>query len=123
MDGKTKKVLVVDDDSFIREVLAAVLEGDNYAVVTAENGAMAFATFSADSEIGIIITDVNMPEMDGMELVRKIREAGSDVPVIILTGDSDIDLMESGVSGSLLKDENLADAVVPLVEKVLQGRL
>ncbi len=119
MAEKIKKVLVVDDDSFIRDVLEAVLEGEDYSVVTAENGAVALAAFHATSDIGFIISDINMPEMGGMELIRQIRESGSNVPIIILTGSDDSSLLNGGANDYLLKDENISDTVIPMIEKVL----
>jgi CheY-like chemotaxis protein len=115
------KILIVDDDPFIREVLTAVLEED-YAVVTAENGTEAFDAFNADSGIRLIISDLNMPEIGGRELIKKIRETGSDVPVVILTGNDELRSEDGGADDYLLKDENLQGSVVPSVERVLEKR-
>jgi sigma-B regulation protein RsbU (phosphoserine phosphatase) len=125
MNNKKTKVLVVDDDAFIREVLASILEGGGYDVGTAENGKQALAAFSADGAgVDLIISDMNMPEMNGTELIKKIRDAGSDVPIIILTGNSEISVaisaMNSGASDYLMKDENIQDTVILSVEKVLE---
>ncbi len=124
MSEKKTTVLVVDDDGFIRDVLASILEGGNYAVKTAENGKQAFTAFTADSEIGLIISDMNMPEMNGMELIAKIREKGSDVPVILLTADAGMTeaspALETGASAYLVKDENMQDVVILSVKKVLE---
>lgn len=122
MVGEKIKVLIADDDPFIRDVLTAVLEGDNYAVVSAENGAEAFDAFNADNGIGLIISDLNMPEMSGRELIKKIRETGRDVPIVILTGNDELYSDDGGADDYLLKDENLQDSVVPSVEKVLGKR-
>jgi CheY-like chemotaxis protein len=121
MNRELTRVLVVDDDPFIREVMTAVLEGGSYDVVSAENGRQALEVFNAGGvAIGLIISDMNMPEMGGMELIAKIRQAGSDVPVIILTGSNDVSSMNSGADDYLLKDENIQDTVIPMVEKVLE---
>lgn len=115
------KILIVDDDPFIRDVLTAVLEED-YAVVTAENGAEAFAAFNADSGIRLVISDLNMPGMSGRELIKKIRETGRDVPVVILTGNDELRSEDGGADDYLLKDENLQVSVVPSVERALEKR-
>jgi sigma-B regulation protein RsbU (phosphoserine phosphatase) len=125
MSEQKAKVLVVDDDSFIREVLASILEGEGYELLTAEDGRQAFTLFSADPEgIGLIISDLNMPELNGMELIGRVRETGSEVPIIILTGNSEISVaisaINSGANDYLQKDENIQDTVILSVEKVLE---
>lgn len=118
------KILVADDDAFIRDVLAAILEGGGYAVATAENGTEAFAQYTADPGIGLVISDMNMPGLSGMEVIAKLRGMGSDVPVIILTGNSEvstaIQALNSGASDYLLKDENIQDTVSFSVSRVLE---
>ncbi|MDA8165947.1 MAG: response regulator [Desulfobacteraceae bacterium] len=125
MAERKAKVLVVDDDSFIREVLASILEGEGYDSLTAGDGKEALAAFGADpGGIGLIVSDLNMPEMSGMELIGKVREAGSEVPIIILTGNSEISdaiaAVRSGANDYLEKDENIQDTIVLSVEKVLE---
>ncbi len=115
------KVLVVDDDPFMRDVLVAVLEGAGYAAVTAESGTQALDAFRSDGSIGLVISDMHMPEMSGAELMRKIRGAGSDVPVIILTGDEDLPAVNREADDYLLKDEHVQDTIVPSVQNALKN--
>ncbi len=117
------KVLVVDDDPFIRDVLVAVLEDAGYSAVTAENGVQALNAFRADSAIGLVISDMHMPEMGGMDLMRKIREGGNGVPVIILTGDEELPAGEREADGYLLKDEHIQDMIVPSVQNVMKKHM
>jgi len=118
------KVLVVDDDVFIREVLADILQAENYAVTTAEDGGEAFAKFSADPDIGLIISDMNMPQVSGLELINRLRAISSDVPVVILTGSNEISLainaLNCGANDYLLKDENVQETVSISVSRVLE---
>ncbi|MEK7373782.1 MAG: SpoIIE family protein phosphatase [Thermodesulfobacteriota bacterium] len=118
------KVLVVDDDSFIRDVLAAILQAEDYAVDTAEDGVEAFAKYTADPGIGLVISDMNMPQMGGMELLNKLRDMGGDVPVIILTGNNEISVainaLKRGANDYLLKDENIQETVSISVSRVLE---
>jgi len=116
------KVLVVDDDPFMRDVLTAVLEGDGYAVLAAESGAQALDAIRADGSIGLIISDLHMPEMSGAELLRRIRAAGSGVPVIILTGDDELPAGNREADDYLLKDEHIQDAIIPAVQNILKKR-
>ena len=124
MAAEKIKVLVVDDDSFIREVLADILQAEDYAVDTAEDGAEAFAKCTADPDIEIVISDMNMPHVSGMELITKLREMGSDVPIIILTGNNEISVainaLNHGANDYLLKDENIQETVSISVSRVLE---
>jgi sigma-B regulation protein RsbU (phosphoserine phosphatase) len=83
------KVLIAEDDPIAAEVLRSHLEGWGHEVVTAENGAEAWRLFEAD-HVAVVISDWMMPEMDGLELVRRIRlcDRGSYVYVILLTARS-----------------------------------
>ena len=124
MDVGDIKILVADDDAFVRDMLMAILEGSGYLVATAENGAKAYESFYADPSIDLIITDMDMPEMNGLELINALQEKQADVPIIILTGGHEISVavkaMSSGASDYLLKDENVEDTILISVEKVLE---
>lgn len=114
------KILLVDDDPFVGEMIAMVLRSQDYEVETAENGAEALDKFNARGDIGLVISDMNMPGMDGLELFRLLRQTGTKVPFILLTGDDASGrLADSGVDLYLLKDENIQETVVDAVEKFL----
>jgi CheY-like chemotaxis protein len=102
MQANGTTVLVVDDDPAVREISSAWLEREGCRVLTAENGADALNTFEKN-RVDLIITDWNMPVMDGISLIRKIRSSTSVMPkVIVVTG------MPGG-----LEDHNLeADATL-----------
>jgi sigma-B regulation protein RsbU (phosphoserine phosphatase) len=123
MDCSGMKILVVDDDSLIRDILAMVLEEQGYMIDKAGNGAEAIAKHRA-APVDLIISDMNMPEMDGLELIKMLRGDGDRVPVIILTGNSEIstaiEALNSGANDYLLKDENIQDTVSISVGKVLE---
>lgn len=118
------KALIVDDDSFVRGMLTTILESGNYEVETAENGIVAAEKLRSDPDIAIIVSDMNMPLMNGLELIKSVRAGGSDVPIIILTGNNEISIaaeaIRSGANDYLLKDENIPDTIVLSVEKVLE---
>ena len=81
-----KKVLVVDDEIHIVQVVAIKLRNNGFAVVTAENGQDAF-NLACNETPDVIVTDFQMPEMTGVELIENLRNrpATADVPVIMLT--------------------------------------
>ena len=124
MDKQEVKILIVDDDPFVREMLATILQSNEYTVETAEDGLAALKKYSGGSGVHLIISDMNMPEMSGLELIKKLRQGGSEVPIIILTGNNEIavaiNAINSGANDYLLKDENIKDTVILSVEKVLE---
>lgn len=77
-------ILVVDDDRNTRRLLRAVLESDGYTVTTAENGEKAFEVLDRE-HIDLIVLDIMMPVMDGYQFTKTLREAESDLPVLIVT--------------------------------------
>jgi CheY-like chemotaxis protein len=90
------KVLVVDDDAINRLILQKLFERRNNIVVTAQNGQEALNIFMEDDEINIVITDIMMPEMDGIELLAeiKLRDTKGQIPIIGFTA-GDIDYFRS----------------------------
>ncbi len=88
--GGSMRILVVDDDAHIRQVLRFSLEQAGYEVVEAENGAVGLERFGAVNP-DLVILDVMMPEMDGTEVCRQIRRV-SEVPILFLSSrDDEID--------------------------------
>jgi signal transduction histidine kinase len=84
-------ILLVDDEAGIRKVLAISLQDSGYEVHTAANGAEALRLFKK-IEPPIVLTDIKMPDMDGIELLRKIKQVRPDTEVIMFTGHGDMDL-------------------------------
>ena len=94
-----KCVLAVDDSKTMRDMVSFTLRGAGYTVIEADNGVNALKVM-VGQKIDVIITDVNMPEMDGITLVRKIRGQPQHVgtPVLILTTESDQSKKDEGRS-------------------------
>jgi len=86
-----KRILIVDDEPDIREVLAITLVDMGYRTVEADNAAQAFARF-IDEKPRIVITDIKMPGSDGIELLRKIKHENPETEVIMITGHGDMNL-------------------------------
>jgi two-component system, cell cycle sensor histidine kinase and response regulator CckA len=85
--GHGELILVIDDEESVRELTKTTLESYGYRVVTAQNGLQGIARFMENQEeIKLIITDTDMPQMDGMGAIRAIKEAKPDLPVIIASG-------------------------------------
>lgn len=85
------KILIIDDESSVLDNLTVILEREGYEVVTATSGEEGLQHFQASSNIDVVITDIRMPGMMGMEVVRAILAVNPDMGVIILTGEGDMD--------------------------------
>ena len=86
-----KKLLLVDDEEGIRKVLGIALSDSGYKVFTAENGEDALNIFRKETP-PIVLTDIKMPGMDGIELLKIIKDEHPDTEVIMITGHGDMDL-------------------------------
>jgi len=85
--GSGQMVLLVDDDEVILETVAEVLRSLGYLVVEAANGVAALDYYrDHQDEIAILLSDMVMPEMGGVELIQQVRKLNSDIPVILMTG-------------------------------------
>ncbi|MGG1514425.1 response regulator transcription factor [Paenibacillus oryzisoli] len=84
-----ENIMVIDDDEKITSMLRRGLAFEGYSVVTASNGADGLKQM-LQAEPNLIILDVMMPQIDGWEVVRRVRESGSEVPILMLTAKDDI---------------------------------
>ncbi len=83
------KILVIDDERPIRSVLKEILENEKYSVDVAENGKIGF-DLATKTNYDVILCDIKMPEMDGVEVLEKLQEKGVDSPVIMISGHGTI---------------------------------
>jgi cyclic di-GMP phosphodiesterase len=86
-----EKILVVDDEEAIREVISTLLEAQGYPCTVASNGRLGFEAFRKDS-FDLVLSDIVMPEMDGLKLLAALRDEDPDVPVIMVTAMHDISI-------------------------------
>ncbi|HEJ4802723.1 TPA: SpoIIE family protein phosphatase [Pseudomonas aeruginosa] len=78
-------LLIIDDDEVVRESLAAYLEDSNFKVLQALNGLQGLQIFESEQP-DLVICDLRMPQIDGLELIRRIRQTASETPIIVLSG-------------------------------------
>lgn len=103
------RILVVDDDPVTRELAVGVLKASGYTVEQATDGQAALDMLAHDSRYALMTLDLNMPRMDGLDVLRKMRScaATSGLPIIVLTGDggeeTEISLMNEGADDYLRK--------------------
>ncbi|MSP23716.1 MAG: sigma-54-dependent Fis family transcriptional regulator, partial [Myxococcales bacterium] len=90
MLGDRHQILVVDDEANLRRVLAAQLERDGYEVHTAQDGGQAIE-FIREHHVDLVITDLRMPRVSGMELLRLMQTEEPELPVVILTAHATVD--------------------------------
>lgn len=94
------RILVVEDSFTVRELQRSILEAAGYPVVTARDGRDALMILGRDPEIALVVTDLEMPELDGLELTRAIRadRARSTLPVVIVTSHGSEDDRREGLA-------------------------
>ncbi len=118
------KILVVDDDKTTRKMISLILKSKGYEVVTAENGLEALQKLGLE-KINLILTDMNMPYMDGIELTRQVRANPdfSDIPVVMITTEADEDekkrAFEAGVDDYLVKPTN-AEQITESMKRIIK---
>ncbi|MGA8220699.1 MAG: HD domain-containing phosphohydrolase [Candidatus Acidiferrales bacterium] len=86
-----EKILVVDDEEAIREVVSTLLDAQGYLCTVRPNGRLALEAFRADT-FDLVLSDIVMPEMDGLKLLGELRQEDPDVPVIMVTAMHDISI-------------------------------
>lgn len=117
-------ILIVDDDPFVRALLSEILEDKGYAVLEADSGRSALEVYHKHQNLDLIISDMNMDEMDGLEFIKEFRKLSTEIPVIILTVNTEItvalEAIRSGASDYILKDENIQETVILALDKTLE---
>ena len=118
-------ILIIEDEEDILALLSGLLESEDYRIITACNGREGVEKFH-DYNPDLIITDVRMPIMDGIEVLREVKTKESDTEVIILTGHSDeataIDCLRLGAYDYFRKPLEDIDVLLTAVERVLEKR-
>jgi two-component system chemotaxis response regulator CheY len=119
-----KTIMTVDDSRSVRFLVSFTLKQLGYEMIEAENGQEALRKL-ADTPVDMLITDVNMPELDGIGLVRKVREMPSYkfIPILILTTESQREKRdagrEAGATGWIVKPFS-PDKLIEVVRKVMK---
>lgn len=95
------KILVVDDDREIAQLLEIYIKNEGYTPIAAYNGEEALSMLHTNSDIGLVILDIMMPGMSGIEVINEIRK-DSQVPIIVLSAKTeDMDKIQGLTSGHL----------------------
>ena len=121
---RRQRVLVVDDSPLTRELLVSLLESVGYQIVQAVDGAQAMEVLSREP-VDIVVTDLEMPNVDGLELTRRLKSHGTwrALPVVIVTTrGSEVDRrrgMEAGADGYVTKGDLVRQDLVDVVARLL----
>jgi nitrogen regulation protein NR(I) len=119
-----KQVLIVDDEPNLRKILSAQLSRDGYDVLTAEDGEQGLA-YLRDHHIDLVVTDLKMPKVDGMTLLRRALQEDPDRPVVMITAhgtvDTAVEALKIGAFDYLTKPFD-KDEVRQIVAKALKTR-
>ncbi|PIP68964.1 response regulator [Candidatus Nomurabacteria bacterium CG_4_9_14_0_2_um_filter_32_10] len=129
MEGDKRKILIVDDDTFLLEMYAFKFSQHNFDIYTALNGLQVIKKLEDGFKPDIILMDIIMPEMDGFEMLEKINNENlsPDSVKIVLSNksqQSDIDKGNSlGVSGYIIKANSTPSEVIDQVVEILSKKV
>jgi two-component system chemotaxis response regulator CheY len=122
--GMSKAILIVDDSATMLMSLKATFELHGFKVESASNGKEALDKIKSGLKPDLIITDLNMPVMDGLEFIKNVRPLLKFVPILILTTESEAKKREEakklGATGWLVKPVSGTD-LINVIKKVLPG--
>ncbi|MGK5093812.1 response regulator [Deltaproteobacteria bacterium TL4] len=114
------QILVVDDSEAVRNEVSGFLTNNGFSVSTAIDGKDGLSKLKSDSEVKLVITDVNMPNMDGLTMSEKIRSdlGNQTVHILVLTTENDASMKQRGkaakVKGWIVKPFNGPSALGPI---------
>jgi DNA-binding NtrC family response regulator len=119
---KTYRILVVDDELLIRDLLYDFFTAQGWDIIVAEGGQKA-VDYLKNQQFDVVLTDLKMPDIDGMELTSRIRNLYGDMPIIIMTGypslDSAVEALRYKVDDYIVKPFNV-NQLYKSVKKVVE---
>jgi signal transduction histidine kinase len=117
-----KIILLADDELMLQDLLAELLESNGYTVIKVASGIEALRVLTEEIKVDLLILDYNMPEMNGLECVRKIRELKLEVPIILSSGslslEDNFDIKKEGINKVLPKPYEF-DSMLQVIQKFI----
>ena len=121
-----EKILIVDDEEMIRDLCYHILTAEGYQVTTASNGTEAYEELSRN-DMDMLVTDIKMPGMDGLELFERVKQLNQDIVTIFITGhgtlDTAIESLMRGVDGFVLKPFTQEELLGAVERAITRSRL
>lgn len=123
-------ILIVDDSEHVRDKLSDLLQNNNHMVITAENGDSGLNSYTNNKQIDLIITDLNMPVMNGLKMCEEISKVQDRKrpPILVLSSEADPDLKETmktlGVVAWIIKpfkEEVVSSVIDQIIQKHRAG--
>jgi CheY-like chemotaxis protein len=126
LSEQRRTVLLVDDEEFLRRMLARLLDQAGFAVLEAENGSAALqVAHGVDSDaLSLVVTDIHMPLMTGIEFARELRPLHPKVPLLFISGRDPFERDDpSHFNGYLLRKPFRGEAFLATIDQLLDGRV
>jgi CheY-like chemotaxis protein len=115
-------ILLVDDDSAVREVTASMLEGLGYVVLTVGSGGAALDLLERHTKVDLVLLDFAMPGMNGVELARQVQQKRPTVPILFVTGYVDKAALEEFSDDKIIKKPFIGDELAEKINAALSKR-
>ena len=113
------KILIIDDSSTSRESISSILKEEGHKTIEASNGLIGLQKFKENADVSVIFVDVNMPQMDGLEFLANLRRMSKDIPVVVLTTESEkekIDLARTYKASAWIDENNISGILKTMLE-------
>lgn len=118
------RILVVDDDPYFLRVLSRILTGENFRVKTADGAAQAAQALRDDS-FDVVVSDLRLPDGDGLTILQELRKTGAETPVVIMTAYGEVDsylaAMNAGATEYLSKPVK-TEELIEVIRRCLRSR-
>ncbi len=117
-------ILIIDDEISIRQSLASFFEDEGYHVLTAENGQLGLEKLGAN-QVDIVLTDLRMPEKDGLDVMEAVQESDPDLPMVVISGagkkEDIIEAMRMGARDYITKPVEDLNTISRVIQRVLEN--
>ena len=121
-DKKEKIILLADDEVILQDLISELLESHNYYVIKVQNGLDVLKILTEELMIDLLIIDYNMPIMNGLDCIAKIREMKINLPIILSTGSlglsKNLDIEKAGINKLLNKPYNF-ESLLSTIEELI----
>jgi two-component system, cell cycle sensor histidine kinase and response regulator CckA len=122
MSPKDTVILLAEDEAVVRNLVRLMLAREGYAVLTANDGqeALEVCEYFKDP-IHLLLTDVQMPRMDGLTLAEKIRDQRPDTKIVVMSGDTRMTILKENTPDAFLRKPFIPPTLLQCVQKVLES--